>query len=31
MYDVVKDANQKGMFLGMTSQCIDGRSKNDCL
>ena len=25
MYDVVKKANEKGMFLGMTSQCIDGR------
>lgn len=25
MYDVVRDAKQKGMFLGMTSQCIDGR------
>ncbi len=25
MYDVVKKAGQKGIFLGMTSQCIDGR------
>lgn len=25
MYDSVKKANEKGMFLGMTSQCIDGR------
>jgi glutamyl-tRNA(Gln) amidotransferase subunit D len=25
MYDNVKKANEKGMFLGMTSQCIDGR------
>ena len=25
MYDVVKKANEKGLFLGMTSQCIDGR------
>jgi len=25
MYDVVKKANEKGIFLGMTSQCIDGR------
>ena len=25
MYDVIKKANEKGMFLGMTSQCIDGR------
>ena len=25
MYDVVKKANQHGLFLGMTSQCIDGR------
>ena len=25
MYPVVKLANQKGIFMGMTSQCIDGR------
>ncbi len=25
MYDSVKRANEKGVFLGMTSQCIDGR------
>ena len=25
MYDVIKKANEKRMFLGMTSQCIDGR------
>ena len=25
MYDSVKKANEKGVFLGMTSQCIDGR------
>ena len=25
MYNVVKKANEKGLFLGMTSQCIDGR------
>ena len=25
MYDTVKKANEKGLFLGMTSQCIDGR------
>ena len=25
MYDKVKKANEKGIFLGMTSQCIDGR------
>ncbi|MDH3611617.1 MAG: Glu-tRNA(Gln) amidotransferase subunit GatD [Nitrosopumilus sp.] len=25
IYDVVKKANEKGIFLGMTSQCIDGR------
>lgn len=25
MYENVKKANEKGMFLGMTSQCIDGR------
>jgi len=25
MYDVVKKAKEKGVFLGMTSQCIDGR------
>ena len=25
MYDAVKKANQNGLFLGMTSQCIDGR------
>ena len=27
MYDVVKKAYQHGLFLGMTSQCIDGRVK----
>ena len=25
MYEVVKKANQSGLFLGMTSQCIDGK------
>ncbi|MEK0320361.1 MAG: Glu-tRNA(Gln) amidotransferase subunit GatD, partial [Nitrosopumilus sp.] len=25
MYESVKRANEKGVFLGMTSQCIDGR------
>ena len=25
MYDVIKKANAEGLFLGMTSQCIDGR------
>jgi glutamyl-tRNA(Gln) amidotransferase subunit D len=25
MYENVKKANEKGVFLGMTSQCIDGR------
>ncbi len=25
MYESIKKANQKGIFLGMTSQCIDGR------
>jgi glutamyl-tRNA(Gln) amidotransferase subunit D len=25
MYSVVKIANEKGIFMGMTSQCIDGR------
>ena len=25
MYESVKKANDKGIFLGMTSQCIDGR------
>lgn len=25
MYEGVKKANEKGIFLGMTSQCIDGR------
>jgi glutamyl-tRNA(Gln) amidotransferase subunit D len=25
MYDSVKKANERGIFLGMTSQCIDGR------
>jgi glutamyl-tRNA(Gln) amidotransferase subunit D len=25
MYDSVKKANEKGIFLGMTSQCVDGR------
>ena len=24
-YDSIKKAKEKGMFLGMTSQCIDGR------
>ncbi len=24
MYDGVKKANERGLFLGMTSQCIDG-------
>ena len=24
MYDVIKDAKEQGLFLGMTSQCIDG-------
>ncbi|NIM25479.1 MAG: Glu-tRNA(Gln) amidotransferase subunit GatD [Nitrososphaeria archaeon] len=27
MYDSVKRANEKGVFLGMTSQCIDGRTR----
>ena len=27
MYDAVKKANEKGLFLGMTSQCIDGRTR----
>ena len=27
MYDTVKKANEKGLFLGMTSQCIDGRTR----
>ena len=27
MYDAVKKANQHGLFLGITSQCIDGRVK----
>ena len=25
MYEVIKDAKKQGLFLGMTSQCIDGR------
>ena len=25
MYPIVKTANEKGIFMGMTSQCIDGR------
>ena len=25
MYDVIEKANAEGLFLGMTSQCIDGR------
>jgi glutamyl-tRNA(Gln) amidotransferase subunit D len=25
MYDVIRKAQQKGVFVGMTSQCIDGR------
>ena len=25
MYPMVKMANEKGIFMGMTSQCIDGR------
>jgi len=25
MYESVKKANENGIFLGMTSQCIDGR------
>lgn len=25
MYESIKKANEKGVFLGMTSQCIDGR------
>ena len=25
MYESIKKANEKGIFLGMTSQCIDGR------
>jgi len=25
MYPIVKIANEKGIFMGMTSQCIDGR------
>ncbi|HWP78635.1 MAG TPA: Glu-tRNA(Gln) amidotransferase subunit GatD [Candidatus Nitrosotenuis sp.] len=25
MYEVVKKAKQKGVFIGMTSQCLDGR------
>ena len=24
MYDVIKDAKEQGIFLGMTSQCLDG-------
>ena len=27
MYNAVKKANEKGLFLGMTSQCIDGRTR----
>ena len=25
MHDVIKNANENDLFLGMTSQCIDGR------
>ena len=25
MYPIVKEANERGIFMGMTSQCIDGR------
>jgi glutamyl-tRNA(Gln) amidotransferase subunit D len=25
MYEYVKKANESGLFMGMTSQCIDGR------
>jgi len=25
MYDGIKNANENDLFLGMTSQCIDGR------
>ena len=25
MYSVIKEASEKGIFMGMTSQCIDGR------
>ncbi|HEU04391.1 MAG TPA: Glu-tRNA(Gln) amidotransferase GatDE subunit D, partial [Nitrosopumilus sp.] len=25
MYEIVKKAKERGLFLGMTSQCIDGR------
>ncbi|MGI0077403.1 MAG: Glu-tRNA(Gln) amidotransferase subunit GatD, partial [Nitrosopumilaceae archaeon] len=25
MYECIKKANKSGLFLGMTSQCIDGR------
>jgi glutamyl-tRNA(Gln) amidotransferase subunit D len=25
MYPVIKIANERGIFMGMTSQCIDGR------
>ena len=25
MYNSIKKANERGLFLGMTSQCIDGR------
>ena len=25
MYDMIKKASERGLFLGMTSQCIDGR------
>ncbi|MEM4242137.1 MAG: Glu-tRNA(Gln) amidotransferase subunit GatD [Candidatus Nitrosotenuis sp.] len=25
MYDIIKKARQKGVFVGMTSQCLDGR------
>ena len=25
MYNSIKKANESGLFLGMTSQCIDGR------
>ena len=24
MYDVIRDAKEQGLFLGMTSQCLDG-------
>jgi glutamyl-tRNA(Gln) amidotransferase subunit D len=25
LYEIIKKAKEKGIFLGMTSQCIDGR------